>query len=469
MRLKITILLLVFFLNKSYANEIIKLPKHFKVESTFSGDLPDNKSFHLIFTKNTNTKNFEVFSYIYDGVKSEKLNTFVSEKPYGIVSFHYDNDIISLVLSYKIKKDYFVKRIGINTVTKAIEETEALPHDDLLTSIRNKKSSTLIYKTKEEFIIRQFFGNLPLKKYKLEIKDKEHEIKKFFKDNNVSSINTNEFVSNGATSKVRVYSIGDKLIFTKENDSDNKTETLEVLFDKDNLKTSFKTFINTGEKKYKRNTSFIMDNRLYHLGVSKEEGSIKIWDISSKKTLNEISINDALISKSTTSKDFEGFEIFLKQASRKKHNPTITVNKTENNNFLLRVDYVDVLYSYHYNWWWHHHMMMQMHQQMHMQNMMNSAPSFGPAFSDDYIFENYTLREENHHFELLIDESGNMLPKDKRTDTIYKEIDKEEYIDTLDDVKGIKHESSCFLEDSFRYIAYSKSFDGFVFKTNKLK
>jgi hypothetical protein len=33
-------------------NNQIKIPKHYKTENTFSGDLSDTNSFHLIFAKN---------------------------------------------------------------------------------------------------------------------------------------------------------------------------------------------------------------------------------------------------------------------------------------------------------------------------------------------------------------------------------------------------------------------------------
>ena len=74
MKKTIIFLFLMFFLNSGYANEIIKLVRHFKVENTFSG-------------------------------------SFSANKP-----LLYDNHVISLVLSYKKKQNRTTSFVGANAL-----------------------------------------------------------------------------------------------------------------------------------------------------------------------------------------------------------------------------------------------------------------------------------------------------------------------------------------------------------------
>ena len=165
--MKKAIFILSFFIGIQAlnANEVITnritLAKHYKTESTFSGNLSKENSFHLIFTKNKKTKNFEVFSYLFDGQNILSLAPILSEKSYGVVSFHQKDAVLSLILSYKKKRKTYIKRIDYNLTTKVKSESEAIPHNDFLTSIRQKEQSILIYKDKETFSVLSFTGNQP--------------------------------------------------------------------------------------------------------------------------------------------------------------------------------------------------------------------------------------------------------------------------------------------------------------------
>ncbi|HHC80026.1 MAG TPA: hypothetical protein ENK46_09105 [Flavobacteriia bacterium] len=466
MKGKIVLLAMLFFLNIAHATDVIKLPKYFSVKSTFSGNLSDNESFHLIFTKDTRTKKFVVFPYFYNGISTEKFKQLVSDEPYSLVSFHYDNDIVSVFLSYKVRNDYFLKKISLYRLTKEVKQSEPFPHNDFLTSIRNKDKSIFIYKSKDRFLVRQFNKNEPNINSELDIQKTQNVIEIFFEDNKVVAVKTDEFVSNGPTSKIKVYYIDGKLVFTKVIRALNQTEILEVFLGNEKLTTSLRSFSMTTKDYYKKMASFVVDGTLFQLGVSKDRGSIKIWDYLNKKELNVIPIDGSLNSKIVKGNDFVDFSKFLKQSARRKHIPTITVNKASDNLFRLRVDYVDVTYSYNYNWWMFHQKMM-MHQQMQMQQAMNSVPRFGPDDPGDITFDTYTIKNDNRFFEIVLDDKGRIVQE--RPQSIYGEINKKEYIEKLEELSDIKYESSCFLKIGFRYFGYSKSSKGFVIYTEKLK
>jgi hypothetical protein len=201
--------------------------------------------------------------------------------------------------------------------------------------------------------------------------------------------------------------------------------------------------------------------------MTKKNGYIKIYDINTKKVLKEISIDNNLNAFIKGNEDFDGIENFLKKANKVKHNATITVNKTKNNNLKIRVDYVNKTYSYNYNWWWHHHHFM-MHQQMIMNQVNFSRPGgFGPVQPNDFHFKNYLIKKGKRYFELVLNQNYVLLNTNE--DTIYKEVNKQKYIDQLEKITDLKKESSCFLKDSFRYIGYSRNLNAFTIMTNKLK
>ncbi len=472
----------------SHANNVIQLPKHFKVKKTFSGDLNDTESFHLVFSKNKKTKEQTIHSYIFDGDKTLTLPLINSKNKYSVITFHYDNDILSVLLQFEKERKNFLKRIDYDLKQSTVSESDVFSHEDIYSTIRLKDKSILVYKYEDSISINSYMNNKkPIRKtYKF--KDRNDEVYKFFKDKYVSPIRTNEFVSNGATNNLRLYYHDNALTFTKDGDikqravgffnidiSDKKqyniTETLSISLKDDVLKPTLKTFNNPSKKKFKKATSYFFKGNLFQLGLSKTEGSILISDISTGKKLNQITIDSSILNKIKASKDFKGLEYFLKKAGKNKHNATITVNETKTDKLILRVDYVDANYTYNYNWW-HHHMMFQQHQMMH-QNMMNNIrtnlPSrFGPSQPNE-VSLNYVIKnKKDRYFELLISKDGEIFNK-TLPETKHKEINKKEYIDKLKKNTSLSKKSSCFLKNTFRHIGYSRTLKGLVIQTNKIK
>lgn len=484
MKLFINFSFVLLFIATSFANtitnNIIKLPKHFKTEKTFSGDLNDNESFHLIFSKNKQNKMYTIHPFLFNGKEITEINPFENNKEFSTISFHKKNNILTLLLSYKEKKKHLLKRVSINLLTKKVTENTPIDHEDFSTVITNKSNSILLYKTDDKISIKKFDGNDKQKSFSFELK-KDSSYKDFFKDQNISTIKTDEFVANGSTQQVKLYYKDNILYFTKEGDkplnvnvagfslnNKKKSVTQFLKFDLNtNTEPEYFSFKNYSDKKFNKATSYFSDRKLFQIAMTKKKGYIKIYDINTKKAIKEISIDNNLNAFIKGNEDFDGIEIFLKKASRVKHNATITVNKTKNNNLKIRVDYVDKTYSYNYNWWWHHHQFM-MQQQMIMNQVNFSRPrGFGPAQPNDFHFENYLIKKSKRYFELVLNQNYDLL--DSNEDTIYKEVDKQKYIDQLEKITDLKKESSCFLKDSFRYIGYSRNLNAFTITTNKLK
>ncbi len=469
------VVFLTLFICKISANTIIngviKLPKHFKVENTFSGDLSDNKSFHLVFSKNKKNKQYTVHSYIFDGENIEEITPLENEKPFEVVSFHQLNNELTLLLSFEKKKESFLKKVIVNIETKEVSENLPIEHKDYSASFREGNRSVLLYETDEKLLIKEYKGSKDVSFSEFVYTGKKDEIKKYFNDNSLIPIKTNEFVTNGATSTLRGYLKDKTITITKENEDDNITEVLALNFKNSSIAFSkIKSFNNSnGDKGFKKSTSYINNNKLFQLGLSKKLGKIKITDIQSEKKLNTINLDASLVSKIKGNKEFQGIENFLKNAGKNKYNSTITVNKTNTNKVRVRVDYVDISYNYHYNWWWHHQQFMMWHQQQMMQNIQINVPrGFGPRQTNEVPFETATIKKEKRFFELLIDTNG-LISDEDLPETTFKEIDKKKYIDRVEESKTFKNISTCFLEDSFRFIGYSKKLKGFIIQTNKIK
>lgn len=483
-----TVLFISTISGNTINRSIIRLPKHFKVERTFSGNLSNTKSFHLIFSKNRKTKKYSVHSYLFNGNEVEELSSIIDDKLFSVVSFHQENNVLSVLYSFEgEEKKSYLKRVDYNLQDKKKKaiKSEVFFHEDLLTTIRLKGKSILIYNEKEKLVIKEFEGSLSVVKKEYYFKKDKDEVKDFFKNESVTSIKTDEFVANGSTNKMKLYYGNNTLFFTKDSDEPlyinvggfslnnkraNITKVLRLNLDESNLAPNFLTFNNGEGEKFKKATSYFSNNKLFQLALSKKKGFIKISDVTNGKALNTIVLDNSLTKYIKGSAKFNGIEKFLKNAGRNKYDATITVNETnEKDKLIVRLDYVNKGYSYHYNWWLHHQRMMFHHQQMMLNNARISVPSgFGPSQLDNFSFELVSTKKKKHFFELLINANG-MLSNEELPETVYKEIDKKKYIDKLEDIKDLKHQSSCFLKNSFRYIGYSKELKGFVFNTNRIR
>ncbi len=266
----VLVIIAFLFIEIVYSNSIINntivLEKQYKTESTFSEELSKQDSFHLIFTKNRKTKVYEVFSYLFNGEKIIELPSLTNEKPYEIVSFHQKDGILSLLLSYKNKKKFFLRRVNYNTSTKQKTESEVISHDNFATSIRTKDKSILIYKTDDILKVSSFLGNTIIENKEL-LLEKNTDLKSFFNNQSITSIKTDEFVANGATNKLRLYFDNNILFFTKDLDvpinkyKPNNTQLLKLDLSDVNPSPKIYNFEYTNDKKLKKSTSFYAEDK----------------------------------------------------------------------------------------------------------------------------------------------------------------------------------------------------------------
>lgn len=413
---------------------------------------------------------YAVHTYVYDGKDIKELGIIESKKKNDIVSFHQNSNVLTLLLNYSIRSNSFIQKVSVNLNTKEIKNSNVESHNDFAASFREKNRSVLIYKTDKKIFFKQFVGIDNVVKNEFLFENDTYETKEFFEDNSIAAIKTSEFISNGSTAKLKAYLNKNTVFFTNENERKSSTQLLSFSLTENKLeKPNRKTYTVRHEgSSLKRATSFINEDEIYQLVLDKKGGAIVISNIIYGFKIKRIDLNSSINSKIKGNKEFQGIEKFLKNASKKKYNPTITANKTNTNKVRIRVDYVDITYSYNYNWWWEHNHMMHMNN-FHNQQIRVSIPrNFGPSQPSFYDFENATIAKEKRFFELVIDEKGVIYNEELPT-TTYKEINKKEYINKLENITNLYMASSCFLKNSFRYIGYNRNLKEFIIQTSTLK
>ncbi|MEP5256011.1 MAG: hypothetical protein ABJQ39_13200 [Winogradskyella arenosi] len=441
----------------------ISLADHYKIEGTFSGNTEGENSFHLIIAKNTNTKNFEIIPYLYQEEEIIKLKAVTFEKLPSVLSFHNNDDILSLVTQSKVGRDEMINVVDLNLSSGAFSISEAIDTDDFKTLIRKKDKNIMVFSDKEEVKIIDVQGAETMNTITVKADASSADFLKALSNSNLDAINNDEFVANGSISTFRAYSDGASVLITEENTKEALTNVVQIPLEGDSEQTA-KTLIFGGEKpdlKIKKSTSYVNNDKLYQLQLGKEVAVLDVFGIDSYFKSSTDLMN---VKPSGSADNFESTKAFTKQAAKKVNEPTVTINATKDNKLKVRFDFVNKnTYNYRYDWWWHHHWQMQQMQLMMQQNMRHSVPSFGPAAVSDY----YYVGENKSYFEITIDASGGVVDG-ASSETLYQEIDKKAHIKALEENKKLKHTSTVFTKTTFRYLAYNKKTDVFTFVNKAL-
>lgn len=468
MKLLFKLSFFLLFISVSYSNNsigsLITLPKKFKVIGTFSGELSKKKSLHLIFSKNKTNKMHTVHIYFANANTITEFGLIENKNKLKIESFHEEKNEISLFLSYKNKKHFFLKKINIDITNKTTKNHKSTNHKYFITSVKDKNKSIFIYKNQSQIVIRQFNGIENVKTFSYKFNKNRDLYRFFFNKKTIEPIKTNEFIANGSTSNLRIYLDKNTLIFTKENTNNTKVVTFP-LNNEQSFFSKIKEFSN--KKKGKKNTSFYYNDKIYQFANNKNEGSVKIHNIKTNKS-KLINLNYSLAFIIKGNNTFSDYKNFLKQASKNKNNTTITVNPTKKNRVSIRLDYVNKNYKYNYDWSLWHHQQFIMHQQIMINNIRSNIHSrFGPNQQNDFHFNNYYVKKERKYFEILLDNEDNLI-NDNTDSSLYNEIDKQKYFDRLEEIPDLKYKSSCFFKNHFRYIGYFENLKGFMIQTKQL-
>ena len=431
----------------------ISLSRNYKVENTFSGDTHDSESFHLIIAKNSKLKQCEIIPISNTDGELNQLKSVAFKKMPNVVSYHNNGNILTLVVSSKGKKEDEFTVVDINLKTGESERSDPISDTDFKTVIRKKKSNLLVFSDKTSLNIIDIKDSKTFNTITGESTETTQELLKDLNKSSLSAVNTDEYVANGSINTFRAYAEDNTVFITKEDAKENETSVVKIPLNGPlSVKLESKIYKSKALEDAKKSTSYVQSGQLFQMSISKSVGHLSVFNLQDD---SETNLDLATVKVSKTSSDFESISEFLKQATRAKNEPTVTINDANNGNVVVRVDYVNKKeYNYNYNWWWHHnwafqHHMMMMHQQIQIQQQMRG---FGPNNFDEVP---YFIKDEKHHFEIVLTQS-NTVVVDSDIETIYKDIDKKKYIKELDDNTKVKHTSTVFIENQLRYFGYDK-------------
>ncbi|TDP60135.1 hypothetical protein [Flavobacterium dankookense] len=448
---KIIFILLFMSVQLSSAVELFsyKLNENEKLEGNFSLVVNDKETCHFLFIKNTESKKYIVKSCILSSErKIKQLDDLVLEVEPNFYTSHTNGDVLT-VSSYDEKKEMLTV-IDFNMATgKSNFQNLNNFKPDLYFNQNNR--SILVNLGKNDVYVQVITNTKSTEKKVFNIPESIIKDYKNIKNGRypIEGINQSEFVKNGSINKSRAYLGADNLYFTTSKD-DSQTGVLKFDLNTDVVKSQSIDY-NFNSPYIDRNT-FIFDEKLYVSSLSANDVVIKSFNLLNNSENGKLSVMNDLsnIVDNTVVQDY------FSQTKLANLKTTITVNKTIDNLYKIRIDRVNKFaYMYNYNWWWQHQFMRMQMQMMQMNQIRSlSMPGgFGPSaadFDDDLIMISSKAKEYNY-FEFVVD--ANFIPqKNSTSETKYKNFEIDELIKEFENNSSIKKFAPAFLKDEMRYI-----------------
>ena len=447
---KIVFILLFISVQLSNAVELFsyKLNENEKLEGNFSLVVNNKETCHFLFIKNKESKKYIVKSCLLSSErKIKQLDDIVLDVEPNFYTSHTNGDVLT-VSSYDEKKEMLTV-IDFNMATgKSNFQNLNNFKPDLYFNQNNK--SILVNLGKNDVYVQVITNTKSTENKVFNIPESMIKEYKNMKSVNfpIEGINQSEFVKNGSINKFRAYLGSNNLYFTT---STNDSQTGVMKFDlNNNLVKSQPIDYNFNSPYIDRNT-FIFDEKLYVSSLSANDVVIKSFNLLNNSENGKLSVVNDL----SNIVDNNVVQNYFSQTKQTNLKTTITVNKTTDNLYKVRVDRVNKLaYRYNYNWWWQHQFMMMQMQMMQMNQIRSlSMPGgFGPSanFDDDLLMISSKAKEYNY-FEFVVD--ANFIPqKNSTSETEYKNFEIDELIKEFENNSSIKKFAPAFLKDEMRYI-----------------
>jgi hypothetical protein len=447
---KVAALLLCFLFQITFSATIFsyKLNKNEKLEGNYSVSIHKNQSCHFLFIKNTSTKKFVIKPFLMNENKTvTSLDDFILEEEPNFLTNHLNKDVLT-VSSYDEKKKIltiidFDLKSGKNSFTEMTDFSKP----DLYFIQKGKSVVVNFSKNKNEVVLQFISDSKTVKQQDFTIPSEMLKDFKEYKNTNspIEAINQNEFVKNGSIKDYRGYLGENNLYFT------NTSSSKELRFFNFNFKTNLvesKNLEYSFDEKSKNISSFIYNDKLFVTSVLPNDAVLKSFDVSSGKETRSLSINSDL----TSVLDAKAVQDFYSQAKSWGLSPTVTVNKTVENNYKVRLDRVDKKkYIYNYNWFWQHQFMMMQMQMQSMQNLGGGRPGgFGPSYTEN--FTDFTGKDKDNYFLEFVVDATFAPQKNASLETEFKNYEVDKIMKEFEDNKNIKKFSPAFLPDEMHYV-----------------
>jgi hypothetical protein len=423
-----------------------KLAENQKMEKTYTFDLKEAGSLHVIIAKNKDSKKYDLIPLLATGADAYKTLQVISfEELPNILSFHKNGSVITLADFNN--KTLNVTQFDLQTLTGTTKAVTGI--EEPANVLRQEDRTIFISKKKGEFVINEISGTGSIKEVKV-AKGDDKKYKDFF-SNDFEAVNTGEFVANGSISEYKCYARASNIIFTVDDTKTASVKTMTV--DITTGKTAYATHANNFEDA-KNVTSYVANDKLFAVATNKDELQLNAFNIADGQPVGSFGFADikAAVGKSP------GLQSYLAMANNSAMKPTVTVNKAKDK-FAVRFDAVNrSMYTYQDNFWMMRMMQMQMQQlliQQQMQNLqrLQRGPSAGAY---DEIADVYNaLVAKDMSFTVLLDADMKM-STGAGAETDFKQIDQKKMTKPFEESKTLENFSAVFMEDGMHYICQSK-------------
>jgi len=436
------------------------LKENQKYENSFSVNIANEATLHLVVVKNKETRMYDLLSFFMDaaGTIKELATTSFNDEPEPL-SYHKTGNTITL-LGFQDKTlsilDYNLEN---GEILKMEMEVDKKPESVFV----QENAVTIIISDKngENIEIVTIENTQAINKKSIVVpKDYQNEIDNIF-NGSPDIVDTNEFVKNGSISENQAYFSDGKFIVVNNEKQD---ENMNVLIIDPNATNPIakKNFTSSKLDKVKDSNNQVIDGKLFGMFLGKKDFSLSIFDLVSGAEEKNFLMSEDI----AKMPKMRNTETYIEEATRSKMRPTVSVNKTKKGNYAVVLDYVNKDTYRFYNDGMFMHMLMM--QAMMHQNMIMSRPSgFGPN-PIEYEMDDLFFAEKSIPLYFTLDKDLNLL--DENDDkTVHQYVDKEKYINILKANKNQVNPTVGFLENEYRYMYTDKKEEKIFIQKREIK
>ncbi|WP_423819066.1 hypothetical protein V5739_16410 [Salinimicrobium sp. TIG7-5_MAKvit] len=200
---------------------VIRLQEDEKLTGTFSGDIDQQTSVHLLFLKNKKDDHYIVKPFFIDAHRNiTALETSVFKEEPSVVSYHLKDDMLTLLLQQGKRKEQNLEILEFNTLNGDVQQFTVANFKEPYLLLRTKEKTFLLNKEDDQVEVVTILGAGEPQKTTLNLTNVSKEtIEKLFKEK-PETINTEEFVEHGSILPSKLYYSGDKLVFDYKSEEE---------------------------------------------------------------------------------------------------------------------------------------------------------------------------------------------------------------------------------------------------------
>lgn len=454
------IILSFLFTKINSQNLKIDIEKNKKIITTLSYDIKNNISIHFIKFKNKKTKQYGLTPIVVnesnDIIQLEDL--IFLQKPY-IKSYHIsENNLLTLVVQPEEnnKNKTLIIDLDLNTKTSKIITIFADKGRNFFFTLADK-TFWVNFNAKDNLFLNVYnvINTEDIQNTKLTISQEQKDMFLSIFDSPIDIINRDHYIEYGSINFSQIYYTDNQIDFLHVDKKSGSTNYLTIPIE-DPEKYYMKNISVTSINTIKDLNFYLFENKIFYLFYLNNKVFLEVIDMVSEKKLFQKILRECV----RNEVDDKKIKKYSRTLYHYNYSPTITVNRTIENNMIVNVGYVNnELYLYNNSWFFQNMMMQQMMQP-------TNIPRFGPnPHSYTYISSN---SDKEKPFQFLLDNDFNIIENGSKT-SIFGKIDKQKNIDKLKSIPGTKYMAYDFTDSFVRALYYNINQKAFFLMSFKQK